>query len=165
MRAIVIGAALAMAAAGPAFAQGAGGNGQPGPGTILLVPAQTGQADSGAAAAANPGPAPAGGGMNMGAEHMRHMAWMRAQLGGSSFRFRRGRSEIDIHCGADQPLPVCISAAAALMDKIDAMHGQPGDAEQQSQPAPGMGGQGSGGQGSGSQGGGTAGGATANPQR
>jgi hypothetical protein len=191
MRSVIIGAALAIVA-GPAFAQSMptdGSNAQPAPGTILLVPAQgmpvpsatgpgaaglgatgTGAAQGGGmaqGAAGSGGDQAAAGGMpgrGMDGDAMRHMAWMRAHMGGSSFRFRRGHDEVDVHCAAEQPLPVCISAAAALLDKLASMHGP----EDNAGGAQSGGAQSGGAQSGGAQAGGSgaqSGGATASPQR
>ncbi|HET6183265.1 MAG TPA: hypothetical protein VFA03_06680 [Acetobacteraceae bacterium] len=41
---------------------------------------------------------------------------------GTAFRFKRGDQEIDIRCGADQPLQACVNAATTLMDKLASMN-------------------------------------------
>ena len=45
-----------------------------------------------------------------------------AMPSGASFRFKRGGAEIDIKCADNEPTTVCVTAAAALIDKVDAMH-------------------------------------------
>jgi hypothetical protein len=147
MRSMVIGAAMMAMAAGPALAQGmpVGAGGQPGPGTILLVPAQSGAGGlpaqaSGGQSNATGGQAGGQGGMEHGeghemAERMHHMEWMREHLAGDSFRFRRGSNEIDVHCGAAEPVGACVAAASALLDKLASMRPEDGNQGGQGGPA------------------------------
>lgn len=98
--------ALLMLGAAPALAQDAG------------APAMSPPAVGGPMA---PLPRPPRWGEGGGAERMAlHRQFMEMMTKSAFFRFKRGDSEIDIKCAADESTKACVDAASALIDKVNA---------------------------------------------
>jgi hypothetical protein len=48
--------------------------------------------------------------------------------GGAHFRFQRGDARIDIRCGDNEPMSLCVEGASRLIDKIISLRPASGDA-------------------------------------
>lgn len=69
-----------------------------------------------------------GGGWRGMQEGMRDGGMPGRSGGGAHFRLQRGDARIDIRCGDNEPIGVCVEAASRLIDKVMSLGARPGGA-------------------------------------